>query len=90
MISVADDDADPDAWKRYIRRTGVDGLWHQVLRGVKYNEGSADVTNAIDNKFKVSVLPTRILIGPDGNIIGRYIGTEGNVELDKKLTALFD
>jgi beta-lactamase regulating signal transducer with metallopeptidase domain len=90
MISVADDDADPDAWKRYIRRTGVDRLWHQVLRGVKYDKGRADITNAIDNKFNISVLPTRILIGPDGKIIGRYIGTEANADLDKKLTALFD
>jgi beta-lactamase regulating signal transducer with metallopeptidase domain/cytochrome oxidase Cu insertion factor (SCO1/SenC/PrrC family) len=90
IISVADDDKDIESWKRYIKKTGVDRLWHQVLRGVKYQEGHSDITNAIDNKFKVSVLPTRILIGPDGKIIGRYIGTEGNAELDKKLTALFD
>lgn len=90
IVSVADDDADPDVWKRYIKKTGVDRLWHQVLRGVKYDKGHADATNTIDNKFTVSVLPTRILIGPNGEIIGRYIGTEGNVELDKKLTALFD
>jgi cytochrome oxidase Cu insertion factor (SCO1/SenC/PrrC family) len=91
MISIADDDADPDAWKRYIKKTGVDRLWHQVLRGVKYNEdGPPDMTNAIDKQFNVSVLPTRILIGTDGQIIGRYIGTEGNAELDKKLALLFD
>nr|WP_294795329.1 M56 family metallopeptidase [uncultured Mucilaginibacter sp.] len=91
MISIADDDADPDAWKRYIKKMGVDRLWHQVLRGVKYNEdGPPDMTNAIDKQFNVSVLPTRILIGRDGEIIGRYIGTEANADLDKKLTVLFD
>jgi len=90
IIGIADDDADPDAWKRYLKKTGVDHLWHQVLRGVNYSNGRADVSNAIDNKFSVNVLPTRILIGRDGKIIGRYIGTEGNEELDKQLSALFD
>jgi glutathione peroxidase-family protein len=91
MISIADDDADPDAWKRYIKKTGVDRLWHQVLRGVEYNEdGPPDITNAIDKQFNVSVLPTRILVGRDGEIIGRYIGTEANAELDEKLAMLFD
>ncbi|GAB2982348.1 hypothetical protein GCM10027049_18660 [Mucilaginibacter puniceus] len=90
IISVADDDKDTDSWRRYIRKTGVDRLWHQLLRGVKYNEDNIDMTNAIDRKFNVSVLPTRILIGTNGEIIGRYVGTEGIAELDKKLTALFD
>jgi beta-lactamase regulating signal transducer with metallopeptidase domain len=90
IISVADDDKDSESWKRYIRKTGVDRLWHQVLRGVKYNEDNIDLTNAIDRKFNVSVLPTRILIGTDGQIIGRYIGSEQNAELDKKLAILFD
>lgn len=90
IISVADDDADTDAWKRYIKKTGVDHLWHQVLRGVKYNNGQIDISSAIDKRFNVSVSPTRILIGRDGEIIGRYIGTEANAELDKKLTELFD
>jgi|GEM_PF-2859535 len=90
IISVADDDANPDAWKRYVRRNGTDRLWHNVLRGVKYQNGKVDISNAIDNKFNVSVLPTRILIGTDGKIIGRYIGSEANAELDKQLTALFD
>ncbi len=90
-MSVADDDADPDVWKRYIKKTGVDRLWHQVLRGVKYSEdGLPDMTNAIDKQFNVSVLPTRILIGRNGEIIGRYIGTERNAELDKQLVLLFD
>jgi beta-lactamase regulating signal transducer with metallopeptidase domain len=90
IISVADDDKDTDSWRRYIKKTGVDRLWHQVLRGVKYNEDKIDMTNAIDRNFNISVVPTQILIGTNGEILGRYIGTEGNVDLDKKLTALFD
>lgn len=89
VISVADDDADPYAWKHAIKNDGT-GIWHHILRGLKFDKNNIDLSNSIDDKFDVSACPTKILIDENGIIIGRYVGTEENAALDKKLAEIFE
>jgi len=89
IISVADNDLDPDTWKRAVKQNGTN-RWHQVLRGLKQNESGFDTSNSIDDKFDVHACPTQILVDPAGTIIGRYVGGEEIAGLDKKLTKLFE
>jgi thiol-disulfide isomerase/thioredoxin len=80
VIGIADDDDTPAEWKKAV---ATDGLpWRQMLKGK--NSGIAD-------RYHIEVLPTQVLIDPDGNIIARYgNGGEGHNLLDEKLEKIFN
>jgi hypothetical protein len=49
-----------------------------------------DRTNDISDHFGIHTLPTKILIDPNGVIVGRYGGGgEDDAALDKKLSEVF-
>ena len=86
VIGIADEDAKPDAWKKAVEKNGT-GLWVQVLRG--YNKSAKeDAEKDIYKKFGIIMIGTKILIDPNGVIIGRY-ASEEDKELDKKLETAF-
>lgn len=88
VIGVSDDDRDTTAWRNAVSKDGLP--WRQVLRGMKRNVDQIDRTNDLLDKYNVSSLPTHVLIGPDGIIIGRYGGDgEEHEVLDKKLEMIF-
>jgi thiol-disulfide isomerase/thioredoxin len=92
IIGVSDDDSKPDAWRTAIAKDSLP--WKHVLRGMKATrEGdrmNIDRSKDISAGYNVSSLPTQILIGPDGKIIGRYgEGGDEHAALDEKLQAVF-
>lgn len=86
FIGIADDDDTPDKWKEAIAKDGI-GIWKHVLRGLKRKNNAYDNSNAINEKYGIQTLPTKILIDRDGKIIGRYAEEEG--PLDEMLKKLF-
>jgi thiol-disulfide isomerase/thioredoxin len=91
IIGVADDDSKPFEWKKAVTNDGVD-IWHHVLRGLdwdKIKKGEENI-NDISEKYGIHSLPTKILIDPDGVILGRYGGGGENDEaMDKMLSNIF-
>lgn len=63
-------DTDANAWKQAIDEEKT-GAWHHVLNVQEMGKTSPD---DIRNQFYVVGLPTQLLIGPDGKIIGRWTG----------------
>lgn len=92
VIGISDDDRDHNAWKKAVEKDDI-GRWHHVLRGLDMELRMKNLPNPSDisEKYGISSLPTKILIGPDGKIIGRYGDSNGGTDedLDKKLAALF-
>lgn len=89
IIGISDDDSHPDAWKKAVEKDGI-GAWKHVLRGLKYDGKDFDRTNDISDHFGIHTLPTKILIDPNGIIIGRYGGGgEGDEAMNKKLSEIF-
>jgi thiol-disulfide isomerase/thioredoxin len=88
VIGISDDDRDSAAWIKAVTKDGT-SLWHNVLRGFDMGKMQRHEKNDLDisEKFGIHSLPTKILIDPDGKIIGRYDkGTEEEAaELDKLL-----
>ncbi|SFW19343.1 Glutathione peroxidase, house-cleaning role in reducing lipid peroxides [Sinomicrobium oceani] len=74
IISVSDDDI---------------GVWKHVLRGMKVDrsEGFKILGDGISKGYDIHYLPTKILIDPNGIIIGRYDSEEE--PLDAKLKEVF-
>jgi len=66
-------DVDQQLWKDAIRQDGTD-IWYQVL-----SNGSQEKTAQIHQQYAVTVYPTKILINPDGLIVGRFYGTDSDV-----------
>ena len=89
IIGVSDDDNNHEAWKKAVEKDGI-GVWKHVLRGLKYENGNFDRTNDISENYGIHSLPTKILIDPNGVIIGRYGGGGENDEaMDKKFAEIF-
>jgi thiol-disulfide isomerase/thioredoxin len=89
MIGVGDDDRDPGKWVAAIDKDGT-GLWHQVLRGMNVEMFRSGKPNPRDlgEQYGIRALPTKILVDPEGKIIGRYTGSGPNgtdPDLDKML-----
>ncbi len=82
IIGIAQNDNDIDNWKKIIN---IDSLtnWYNILDGI---DGSKENERALSTIFYVKVLPTKILIDPKGNIVGRYDNME---ELEKELKKIF-
>jgi len=92
IIGVSDDDSRPEAWKGAVAKDELP--WKHVLRGMKVTRDgdkvNIDRSKDISAGYNVSSLPTQILIGPDGKIIGRYgEGGDEHAALDEKLQTIF-
>src|SRR5699024_4809173 len=81
ILGVSDDDSDHNAWHKAVEKDGID-IWHHVLRGMKTDESGRPVDGGSDisNAYNISTLPTKILINPSGEIIGRYGSGGGDDE----------
>jgi thiol-disulfide isomerase/thioredoxin len=95
IIGVSDDDRKPDAWHKAVEKDGI-GVWRHVLRGIdmeKVNAGNINFSNHTyeisSSRYGITALPTKILIDPSGQVIGRYSGESEETELDKKLASIF-
>lgn len=89
IIGISDDDRAPEKWRKAVEEDQI-GVWKHVLHGLKWLPGGGvnfDSTNSILDKYNVGVLPTKILIDPNGIIVGRYGSDEA---LDKKLAEVFN
>jgi thiol-disulfide isomerase/thioredoxin len=91
IIGVSDDDGNPEAWQKAVEKDGI-GVWKHVLRGLKRVDGPEyyDKSESISDRYGIHSLPTKILIDPNGIIIGRYGGGgEDDEAMDKKLSEVF-
>lgn len=89
IIGISDDDSHPDAWKKAVEKDEI-GIWKHVLRGMKKTASGFDRSDDKLDAYNVHSLPTKILIGPDGKIIGRYNGENAdNKDMDEKLVQIF-
>jgi thiol-disulfide isomerase/thioredoxin len=86
FIGIADDDRAEDAWKKAVDKDDI-GIWKHVRRGLKYENGVFDRSTDISENFGIHTLPTKILIDPNGIIIGRF--SEEEEPLNKKLKEVF-
>ncbi|MDY7396946.1 TlpA disulfide reductase family protein [Aureibaculum sp. 2210JD6-5] len=93
ILGVSDDDRNPDAWRKAIKKDNI-GIWRHVLRGLEYKEGTHERINIdkdISEGYNIHTLPTKILINPEGMIVGRYGGGGGTDEdLDRDLAEIFE
>lgn len=90
VVCISDDDRAPAKWRQAVEEDGI-GAFHHVLRGLRRKpEGGYDRSNDISESYGIHSLPTKILIGRDGVIIGRYGGGGSTAEdMDSKLTEIF-
>ncbi|WP_286754706.1 MULTISPECIES: redoxin domain-containing protein [Sphingobacterium] len=90
IIGIADDDSKPEKWHKAVEQDEI-GIWKHVLRGAKFDGTNFDLSKDVTQGYGVSSLPTKVLIDPQGVIIGRYGGGNGDTDeqLDAKLADLF-
>ncbi|HZX59467.1 MAG TPA: TlpA disulfide reductase family protein [Mucilaginibacter sp.] len=83
IIGIAWDDDTKEAWKKAMKKDKLT-LWPNVLCGV-------GTDNDIGEKYAIHFVPTRILINPDGKIIGRFGDNDSHADLllDRQLVAIF-
>ena len=88
IIGISDDDNNLPAWKKAVDKDSV-GIWYHVLRGLDMAKAmkGEDNPNDINEKYGIHSLPTKILIDPQGKIVGRY--DDAQEPLDEKLLAIF-
>ncbi|SHN20984.1 TlpA disulfide reductase family protein [Mucilaginibacter sp. OK098] len=93
VIGIADDDGKVAVWNAAVAKDKV-GIWHNVLRGLKMDMIMKHIPNPddLDQQYGIASIPTKILIGPDGKILGRYGDSYGGTEedMDKMLASIFD
>lgn len=91
IIGISDDDRNNAAWKKAVDQDGI-GIWKHVLRGLDMDKRMANLPNPddISDQYGIHSLPTKILIDPNGIIVGRYGGGgEDDEAMDKKLASIF-
>ncbi|TDQ81712.1 redoxin domain-containing protein [Sphingobacterium yanglingense] len=90
IIGVSDDDSNHAAWHKAVEQDKI-GVWKHVLRGLKKMEnGRYDKSEDKSEAYGIHTLPSKILVGPDGVIIGRYASGAGtDADLDAKLKEVF-
>jgi thiol-disulfide isomerase/thioredoxin len=88
MIGVGDDDKNVKNWLAAIEKDGT-GLWPQTLRGLDAQRFVRGIDNPRDlgQQYGVRALPTKILIDPEGKIIGRFDGQHSSDEEMEKMLA---
>lgn len=91
IIGISDDDGKPEAWQKAVEKDKID-VWKHVLRGLKHGPNNTfDRSEDISEQYGIHTLPTKILIDPQGIIVGRYGGGGENDEaMDKKLAEIFE
>jgi thiol-disulfide isomerase/thioredoxin len=90
IIGVASDDGNESAWAKAIEKDQI-GVWKHVLRGYDAGKQSRGEKNPLDisDNYGIQTLPTKVLIDPQGIIIGRYGGSGENDEaMDKRLAEI--
>jgi thiol-disulfide isomerase/thioredoxin len=91
IIGVASDDTTKDAWIKAVKQDGIE-IWRHVLTGREMDKVMKQLPNPKDigENYGIQTLPTKVLIDPKGNIIGRY-GADGSndEEMNKKLKEIF-
>lgn len=91
VFCVADNDSSPDKWKEVIVEEGMQN-YYNILRGLRTltdangQFSGFDRSNDQSEKYAVHFLPTKYLIGADGNIIARI---ESDEDLDARLAEIF-
>jgi thiol-disulfide isomerase/thioredoxin len=85
VLAIAVDDTPAD-WKKAIEKDGT-AMFYNIMQE---HRNAANKDKLIDDQYQIHVFPTKILVGKDGIIIGRYDGTESTTELDNKLAAIFN
>jgi thiol-disulfide isomerase/thioredoxin len=91
IIGVSDDDRNHEAWNKAVEQDKI-GVWKHVLRGFDMDKRLKDEKNEndISEHFGISSLPTKILVDPNGMIIGRYgEGEADDKAMDIKFSELF-
>lgn len=89
IVGIADDDRNPDAWRKAVEQDQIH-IWRHTLRWLKMTNGQYDHSDDISQHYGVQTLPTKILVDPDGIIVGRYTsGAEADKELDAQLEQIF-
>ncbi|WP_313188151.1 redoxin domain-containing protein [Sphingobacterium siyangense] len=90
IIGIADDDSKPEKWHKAVEQDEI-GIWKHILRGAKFDGTNFDLSKDVTKGYGVSSLPTKVLIDPQGVIIGRYGGGNGgsDEQLDAKLAEVF-
>ncbi|NLR59180.1 AhpC/TSA family protein [Chitinophaga polysaccharea] len=91
IIGISDDDSNHEAWKKAVNQDGI-GIWRHVLRGLDWSKRQKNLPNPEDvsDYYGIHSLPTKILIDPNGVIIGRYGGGgEDDEAMNKKLKEIF-
>ncbi|NML38678.1 AhpC/TSA family protein [Chitinophaga sp. G-6-1-13] len=91
IIGISDDDSNEDAWKKAVAQDGI-GIWRHVRRGLDWEKRKKNLPNPEDvsDDYGIHSLPTKILIDPQGMIIGRYGGGgEDDDAMNKKLKEIF-
>lgn len=92
ILGVSDDDRKIELWKKAVEKDST-GVWRHVLRGLKYKEGTYErinIENDISNSYNITSLPTKILVDPQGIIVGRYgSGEEDDKKMDHDLEVIF-
>ncbi len=81
IIGVAEDDKQPDAWKAAIAEDSI-GVWHHVLGGfdqARAKQGDFDPGDIV-SRYGINAFPTKVLIGPDGRILAKEVGSSGHIE----------
>ncbi|MGE7774900.1 redoxin domain-containing protein [Chitinophaga sp. NPDC101104] len=90
IIGVSDDDSKPEAWRKAVNDDGI-GIWKHVLRGMDREKIMAGIYNPTDisKRFGIASLPTKVLIDPQGKIIGRFEGGDrDDAKMDAQLESL--
>jgi thiol-disulfide isomerase/thioredoxin len=77
-------DKNEKAWKEAVAKDSI-GSWNHLI-----SNGLNGDSVLIDRMYGATAYPTKILVDKVGVIIARYVGTEEEKQLDKKLNELFD
>lgn len=92
MIGIGDDDRNVPNWLAAIDKDGTN-LWPQTLRGLNAQMFVKGIDNPRDlgQQYGVRALPTKILIDPNGKIIGRFDGQHStDDDMEKMLGQLLN
>lgn len=91
IIGVADDTSNKPAWHKAVDKDKI-GIWKHVLRGAYFDRQTRqfNTENDITIGYGISSLPTKILIDPEGMIIGRFgAGGGTDKDMDRMLEEIF-
>ncbi len=83
IVGISDDDNNINGWKNAVKKDNID-IWHQILRQTNNVDSSGRKVD-VAKLYNVPSYPTKILIDPNGVIVGHY---HDDNELANKLAEL--